>query len=84
VTESKNHDGETLAEALDRVSDNFEDPFDEHRNSRGRYGWADTLAGHAVVNVFVTWCREQPRTAGHVWFWQTLGTLALLLVWSVA
>ncbi len=86
MIESKGHDGETLPEALDRVSDNFEDLGDKHRKSRGRYGWKDLLGGHAFVNVLVTWCREQPRSAGHVWFFQTLATVVVgvgILIWSL-
>jgi len=80
MSESKSHDGETLEQAVDRRRDNWEDPFDKHRASRGRYGWYDLLALHALTNIFVTLCREQPRTAGHRWLNQTVATVVVLLV----
>lgn len=83
MTESKQHDGETLAEARDRFSDDVEDLFDRHSKSRGRYGWVDLLMGHALVNLFVTYCREQPRGAGHWWAYQTIATFAVLILGAV-
>ncbi len=80
MTESHSHDSEGLAAAIDRLGDDVEDPFDEHAKSRGRFGWYDLAAFHAVTNVFVSYCREQPRGAGHVWFAQSLVTLIVLLV----
>jgi hypothetical protein len=83
---NRTHDGETLAQATDRFSDNLEDPFDRHRASRGREGWRDVLAGHAFVNVLVSWCREDPYKAGHWFSYVILLDFALLgvivaLVW---
>jgi len=86
MTEPKQHDGETLAEARDRFSDNLEDPFDEHRKSRGRMGWRDTIGGHSAINVLVAWCRELPREAGHMMAYLILALVVIcvgLVVWSL-
>ncbi len=82
MTEPKQHDGETTAEALDRVSDDFEDLFDRHRASRARVGLLDLP--HALVNLPVEWCRADPWMTGHIWFFQTLATVVIgisLAVW---
>lgn len=62
-----------MAEHIDRVSDNFEDPFDRHRASRGRLGWKDW--GHSITNIFVEFCRAYPYSAGHWWLYQSIVTV---------
>ena len=87
MSEARRHDGETLGQAVDRLGDDLEDPFDRHRGSRGRHGWRDLLGGHALVNVVVAWCRERPRTAGHVLAYALVGLLAGAaagLAWALA
>ena len=87
MSEARRHDGETLGQAVDRLGDDLEDPFDRHRGSRGRHGWRDLLGGHALVNVVVAWCRERPRTAGHVLAYALVGLLAGVaagLAWVLA
>ena len=76
------HDGETRAQAWDRLSDNIEDPFDKHKKSRGRYGWWDLLAGHATMNVAVTEAREKPYRFAHIAMY-ALGVIVViaLAVW---
>ncbi len=84
MTEPKQHDGETLVEAIDRAEDDFEDPLDRHRASRGRVGLLDV--GHALVNLPVEWCRVDPYTAGHWWAYQTVATVIVgigFLIWSL-
>jgi hypothetical protein len=66
IEDKRSHDGETLAQARDRFGDNLEDPFDRHRKSRGRMGWKDTIGGHSLVNVAVSWAREDAYGAGHM------------------
>jgi hypothetical protein len=84
VTEPK-HDGETFAQAVDRLSDNLEDPFDRHRKSRGRIGWKDLP--HSVTNIPVTLARERPWLAGHLWLYTVLGLLTVIAlgaaVWAL-
>jgi hypothetical protein len=78
--EPRRHDGETLKQAFDRLSDNIEDPFDRHRNSRNRYGWKDLLFGHALTNVFVTLARERPQQAGYLLLAAAVGMLVLVVL----
>jgi hypothetical protein len=79
MSESKSHDGETLEAAIRRWKNDHEDPWDEHKDSRGRAGWYDILALHALTNLFVTLCREQPRTAGHWGLYMALYIAVTLL-----
>jgi hypothetical protein len=81
--EAEGHDGETLAEAKDRFWDNLEDPFDEHKKSRGRKGWKDTLFGHSLVNVAVSWAREDPYSAGHWLAYAGIAIVVLLIGWAI-
>jgi hypothetical protein len=78
------HDGETLAEANDRVGDDFEDMFDRHKKSRGRYGWWDLVAGHAFTNVLVSWSRERPRAVGHVMMYAIVAMVVLVVLGAIA
>ena len=74
----KDHDGETFPQAVDRLGDNLEDPFDRHRKSRGRLGWKDIP--HAITNLPVTLAREQPWLAGHLWLWTAVAALLAFAV----
>jgi hypothetical protein len=67
MARGSNHDGEKLTTAWRRFWNNLEDPFDTHRDSRGRLGWVDIP--HALMNLPVTLCREEPWLAGHLWLY---------------
>jgi hypothetical protein len=76
------HDGETLDQARHRFWLNVRHPFTRHPEARNRYGWLDLLAGHAVTNLYVTYARERPRSAGHLWRYSVLVLLvAVVAVW---
>lgn len=79
------HDGETRAQAWDRIGDDIEDPFDKHKKSRGRYGWWDLLAGHATTNVAVAEARELPYRFAHIALYTVMALLVLgaigLAIW---
>jgi len=67
--------------ALDRLSDNVEDPFDRHRNSRNRVGWKDLP--HAITNVPVTAARQLPWMTGHILLWVAVALLVAIVGWTV-
>lgn len=81
MDEPSGHDGETLAQAVDRLGDDLEDPFDRHRGARGRVGWKDLP--HAVTNLPVTLARVRPWLAGHVLMWAGLALLLVVVAASV-
>lgn len=77
-----NHDGETLDQAWTRFWLGIRHPFTKHPEARNRYGWKDFLGGHSTTNLYVSYCRESPRNAGHVWRYSILGLmLVIALVW---
>jgi hypothetical protein len=78
------HDGEGLDAAWLRLRRDILHPLTRHPESRGRYGWADLLGGHAVVNVVVEGAREYPQTCAKAWLWQCFLTAVLfsLVAWA--
>lgn len=81
--EAEGHDGETLAEAKDRLSDDIEDPWDRHTKSRGRTGFKDLIGGHAPLNVLVSWFREKPRDAAHWVAYFGIAIVVLLILVAI-
>jgi ferric-dicitrate binding protein FerR (iron transport regulator) len=80
VTKHEGHDGETLAQAWDRLCDNVEDLWDRHRKSRGRLGWKDLP--HALVNIPVSAARDYPKLFGKGALAVAAAMLALI-AWAV-
>jgi hypothetical protein len=79
-----NHDGETLDQAKARFIYGLRHPFTRNPAARNRMGWYDTIWGHSTTNLYVTYCREEPRNAGHVWRYSVIGLLVLLLLALIA
>ena len=77
------HDGETFAAAKARYWHGLRHPFTRNPAARNRYGWADFLAGHSITNLYVTWAREQPRSAGHLWRYTAIALAAVAVFAAV-
>jgi hypothetical protein len=80
MTESAHHDGETMVQAKARFWYGIRHPFTCNPLARNRYGWWDFVAGHSTTNLYVTYCRENPREAGHAWRYTVLELLAVIAV----
>lgn len=76
---------DVMMDELDRIAFAFRHPFKltpfqtgGDKDPEQRLGVVDL--GHAIVNFPVEFCRAMPHTAGHIWFWHVVGSLAFLIL----
>ena len=65
-----------MAVHWDRLKRDIRHPFTRNPLGRNRLGISDL--SHAITNIPVEFCRVDAYAAGHLWLYQTIGTVVVL------